>query len=447
MYVGNGEDLLKSLMKVQSKCPNCGTTLIFENSARLAKDNGVSENAIMCHECRKVFNVNITPNNMSILGELTKYNFSKDTKKQATKPLSTRKSSEKPKTNPLSTKTTSKKQTKPEVTQKSNVKETYQLDSSGKGIVNILFYKTDVEFGLLRLSKTKIFSELWFILLLSIFLISSYAILGFADIISSLIMAFILTIPVFVIGWVISKLIAKPKVPNEVSNPVTVSSDTMNAPQQELNQNVGRGIDVKKETVSESSDEKYLEKDNMGTRHDDVNKANAYWLGERMAKEEKDPFTLYSFSSAKDAEDALLELPYIHKADDTGSLICDDVYIFGFYEVSTNNYEAIVCGKDLTYDDFKLAEDSFISHGGTRKNNLEPDKSVKKTRSTKATGEVKFREKFNHNQGIYECYDAKTKADALEFLKQKEVSERLYYVCVYTPEGDYGRDIDGIYQM
>ena len=50
MYVGNGEDLLKSLMKVQSKCPNCGTTLIFENSARLAKDNGVSEASVLLQE-------------------------------------------------------------------------------------------------------------------------------------------------------------------------------------------------------------------------------------------------------------------------------------------------------------------------------------------------------------------------------------------------------------
>lgn len=192
-----------------------------------------------------------------------------------------------------------------------------------------------------------------------------------------------------------------------------------------------------------------------------MSKANAYWLGERLAKEEKDPFTLYMFTSSKDAEEALLELPYIHKASDTGRLICDDVLIYGFYEVAANNYEAIICGKDLTLEQFEQAEDSFKKHGGKLRNNLKPEESVESTESEEPTesvkeevetpeessSSVKFRETLTKNQYTYECYDADTKRDAIEFLKGKTVDKRLYYICVYTPEGDFGRDIDGMYQM
>ena len=135
---------------------------------------------------------------------------------------------------------------------------------------------------------------------------------------------------------------------------------------------------------------------------------------------------------------------------DTGNIICDEVYIFGCYKVSEGNYEAIVCGKDLSYEDFVQAEESFKKHGGTLRNNLEPEKSTGKDEDKteeKKESTLKFREKITKNQFTYECYDADTKQEALDFLKSKPVNQRLYYVCVYTPEGDYGRDIDGIYQM
>ncbi|MDO5826086.1 MAG: hypothetical protein Q4Q22_06880, partial [Methanosphaera sp.] len=196
----------------------------------------------------------------------------------------------------------------------------------------------------------------------------------------------------------------------------------------------------------------YYDRDNLGTNHDTVEKATAYWLGERFQSEYKPPFTMYVFDNPKDAEEALLELPYIHKAADTGNLICDEVFIYGYYKVSDNNYEAIVCGKDLTYKEFTQAEEAFEKHGGTRKNNLEPDKNTEKIESSEEkpnNGEssVKYRETINRDQFTYECYDADNKNDALEFLKSKDVNQRLYYICVYTPEGDYGKDIDGVYQM
>ena len=202
------------------------------------------------------------------------------------------------------------------------------------------------------------------------------------------------------------------------------------------------------EESAEDSQNAYMEKDNVGTRQDSLEKANAYWLGTRLQMTEKPPFSLYVFKSATDAENALLELPFIHKAKDTGNLICEKVLEFGYYKVEADNYEAIITGFDYTLDDFNKAEESFKKHNGVLKNNLEPTDNANKTASVGGDkNNVKFRETITENQFTYECYDGKTKADAMAFLKDKEVNKGLYYVCVYTPEGNFGRDINGIYEM
>ena len=35
---------------------------------------------------------------------------------------------------------------------------------------------------------------------------------------------------------------------------------------------------------------------------------------------------------------------------------------------------------------------------------------------------------------------------AMAYLKTRTVSQRLYYIVVETPEGNFGRDINGFYQ-
>lgn len=47
----------------------------------------------------------------------------------------------------------------------------------------------------------------------------------------------------------------------------------------------------------------------------------------------------------------------------------------------------------------------------------------------------------------YEVYRATTKAEAEVFLSGKQVSKKLYYIEVETPEGTWGKDIDGMYKV
>ena len=50
------------------------------------------------------------------------------------------------------------------------------------------------------------------------------------------------------------------------------------------------------------------------------------------------PYTLFIFSSRESAENALLELPYIHKAKDTGNLISREPFVFGYYHTKKLKY-------------------------------------------------------------------------------------------------------------
>jgi hypothetical protein len=46
----------------------------------------------------------------------------------------------------------------------------------------------------------------------------------------------------------------------------------------------------------------------------------------------------------------------------------------------------------------------------------------------------------------YEVYKAPTAHDARHFLNGKCVKERLFYIVVETPEGTWGKDIEGLYK-
>jgi len=46
----------------------------------------------------------------------------------------------------------------------------------------------------------------------------------------------------------------------------------------------------------------------------------------------------------------------------------------------------------------------------------------------------------------YEVYRAKTAQQAREFLEGKTVTDQLYYIVVETPEGNWGKDVKGMYK-
>jgi len=194
----------------------------------------------------------------------------------------------------------------------------------------------------------------------------------------------------------------------------------------------------------------FTERDNMGTRHDTSGMATAYWMGERMSMTRKDPFVLFTFDRAEDAKSALLELPCIHVATDSRKLICTEPLVFGYYQTG-NGFEAIICGDDLTLELWEQAKQSFAKHGGRRKNDSAPTKrsSPPKSGQAKPDAVIFLREDVRQRGGhpcIYRVHKGPDAESAKAFLSQNPVTRQLLYLVVETPEGNYCRDIQGIYK-
>jgi hypothetical protein len=195
----------------------------------------------------------------------------------------------------------------------------------------------------------------------------------------------------------------------------------------------------------------FTEKDNMGMRQDTLSKANTYWITRNMSQK-FDPFAVYVFAREGDARDALLSLDCIHRANDTGKLICTKTLTFGYYQIEDGRFEAIIAGEELDHDLWTAAKENFIKHGGTRKNDQEPEKkAAPPTVTTKPEPEkVTFvredrQQKMGHTM-IYRIYKAPDAASAKAFLAQNPINKNFFYIIVETPEGNYGRDIEGIYK-
>ena len=178
--------------------------------------------------------------------------------------------------------------------------------------------------------------------------------------------------------------------------------------------------------------------------------ATAYWLS-RMNMSVKPQFVLYTFDNKDAGEAALLELPFMHRDPGSGKILCDRMMTYGCYAVTENNvptgkYEVLVCGSDLTLDEYNKAEEAFLRHGGTLRNHDAPSADVKATPANGNASAVSFKEKIVKNGAAYEVYSASSRADAQAFLATKTVTAPQYYIVVDTPEGSFGKDIQGTYQ-
>lgn len=196
--------------------------------------------------------------------------------------------------------------------------------------------------------------------------------------------------------------------------------------------------------------ERWTEKDNLGTRIETYGHAESEWLAQLT---DPQPRLIYIFKSKKDAEEALLDLPFIHIASDSKKLICTEILLFGVYQSPEKQYHAIINGNDMTTEIWEQARQVFASHGGKKLSDIEPTKSIPpRANTTKETGNVVFVREYQEAKmgGLamctYKMYRADNAQSAKEFLSNVVVTEQLYYIVVETPEGNYARDIQGIYK-
>jgi hypothetical protein len=165
-----------------------------------------------------------------------------------------------------------------------------------------------------------------------------------------------------------------------------------------------------------------------------------------------DPFVIYYFDKERNARQALLELPCIHVAQDSQRLICTEVLDFGCYLTKSGEYAAFICGNSLTYELWEQARTSFARHEGTLRNEQEPERRSAPPQTITAARPDKvvfMREIRRQNEMgatiIKRLHSAPDAASAKAFLQQHPVTEQFYYIEIETPEGNYGRDIQGVY--
>ena len=208
-----------------------------------------------------------------------------------------------------------------------------------------------------------------------------------------------------------------------------------------------------KNLFSKKGNKNLSDKDNRGSWIKNERMSLDYW-NTRMASRSHEPFVIYRFDTEAEAKAALLEIPSIHIAEDTGNLICTSAIMYGFYQREDGKFEAMVCGNDLTHDEWRIAKESFTKHGGTPtgQGDLEPEKTVstKPQKKPKKKQVVFVKEDIQNKMGVkftYRIYKGPDAETAKAFLaEQPPITKNYYYLIVETPEGNYGRDISGIYK-
>ena len=132
-----------------------------------------------------------------------------------------------------------------------------------------------------------------------------------------------------------------------------------------------------------------------------------YW-NTRITSRSHEPFVIYRFNTEAEAKAALLEIPSIQSAEDSSALICTSVIMYGFYQREHGKFEAMVCGNDLTHDEWRIAKESFTKHGGTPtgQGDLEPEKtvSIKPQKKPKKKQVVFVKEDIQNKMGVKFTY-------------------------------------------
>lgn len=198
---------------------------------------------------------------------------------------------------------------------------------------------------------------------------------------------------------------------------------------------------------------------NCGTYRDDLDELEeANWL-RKLATGSEEPMIEATFKRRVDARSALLDLPYFYSNPDQEHFFCCRPIEYGLSQLSNLLFGVHLGGVDLRPRDLQFAEDVFVRRGGDvrfvsvgcrsdlSKKRREVARSAKKYAST---GQVKFIKTERRSMGgvdfEFDVYAADSEREALLFLSRETVGESFRYIVVETPEGSFGKDIDGVYR-
>ena len=103
----------------------------------------------------------------------------------------------------------------------------------------------------------------------------------------------------------------------------------------------------------------FYEKDNRAFRIQRLSQANDF-LSEYEKRSANTPFLRYVFDSQLQAIEALLSISCIHRAEDTGHLICTAPITLGCYRIIDGRYDVFLAGEKLTNSIWSEATEKIL---------------------------------------------------------------------------------------
>lgn len=205
------------------------------------------------------------------------------------------------------------------------------------------------------------------------------------------------------------------------------------------------------ENIEENETEQsFYEIDNRAIRIQRLSQANDFW-SEYEKSRPQIPFLRYGFTTELQAIEALLSISCIHRAVDTGQIICTEPITLGWYRNVDGHYEVFLAGEKLTYRVWSEASEKFKLLKGRYYHQLRPETYER------------FKGKFQDDQVVFKkescelgpeetkhylVFESPRLLAAKNFLLRQEniITEPNRYIYVVTPKGIVFRDRDGIHE-
>lgn len=242
--------------------------------------------------------------------------------------------------------------------------------------------------------------------------------------------------------------------------PETLDSKPVTMPEPEADDSTITTIQAAQRSIKPSTTSPWLAQDNLGTRYQDAAHARTVWLASHLTT--YTPVVIYHFPTLDAAHQAITQLSFIHEAADTGDLIATEVVEFGCFVNEDGQGEVMICGKGFTLNRWQEAMDKLAAAGGILHREQKPEAQPSATITPAApeerpavlaapaaptkTDSVTFVSEDHKGMHTYRVHRAPSKAAAIAFLQANPVTQNYLYLIVETPEGDFGRDINGIYE-
>ena len=192
---------------------------------------------------------------------------------------------------------------------------------------------------------------------------------------------------------------------------------------------------------------KILFRDNFGTFLNSFDKSFASWQPYQFNN-----YTgslIFKFNTLKEAKNALSLLSYIHVASDNGELVSTKIIEYGYFKNESKS-DVVIWGPSLTMEMWEEAKEKLSNAGGILFSSQKPKEGnsaiIKEGNVKPKIEKVKFVRDEQRGKSQYKIYSGQSKESAMEFLQKNPVTESFYYIIIETPEGNYARDIMGIYR-